>query len=99
MPDISSIAVSFAALETAAVDTVNVARTIANDLGDLERSLMPIRSSWSGSAAAEFDAIERRWRESAGAIQHVLEQIGQALSIAAGNYGEVERINARMWTA
>jgi early secretory antigenic target protein ESAT-6 len=99
MPDTPSIAVSFAALETAAAETINVAHSIASDLGDLERSLLPIRASWSGAAAADFDAIERRWRESAATIQRVLEQIGQALLLAGANYAEVERVNSHMWMA
>lgn len=67
------------------------------ELSTLHGQLSGLEGSWQGVAANSFQELMLRWRTSAAALEQSLGQIGQALSIAAQQYSEIESSNQRLF--
>lgn len=91
------ILVTFASLESAAADTEQIARLIAQQLESLRSYLAPLTASWTGQAAGEYQVLQQRWDLSASDLQGVLVQIAQALRTAHANYQSAESRNRAIW--
>ncbi|MEQ3550596.1 WXG100 family type VII secretion target [Pseudonocardia nematodicida] len=95
----SEIKVTFGALTAARSDVVATAGRIRTELDDLRRYLAPMVSTWSGQAAADYQAVQQRWDTSAANLHEVLTRIGAALGQAHDGYLRTEQANARRWQA
>lgn len=71
---------------------------ISSEVEALHAQLTGLQSSWSGVAASGFQDLLGRWRVTAAAVDGQLAEIGQALSIAAHQYAEIEAANSRLFT-
>ena len=91
--------VTFSAIETAASDTDATAAQIDQQLDDLKAYLAPMVSTWTGQAAAEYQALQQKWDTSAAELNAVLREISGALRTAGQNYQQAERENTSIWGA
>ncbi len=90
--------VTFPAVEIAATDVDTIANQIQKELEDLHTYLGPLVSSWTGGAAGDWQALQRRWNDSADTLNAVLHQISVALRTAHANYTATEATNASIWS-
>lgn len=92
------ILVTFGAVNEAAMDTDSIATQIAQQLSDLRAYLAPLVASWSGEAAAEYQALQSKWDASATDLNQVLRQMSQSLRTAGDNYLNTEKTNSSIWS-
>lgn len=59
--------------------------------------LNALQSSWTGLAANSFQELASRWRLTASQVENQLNEIGQALALAANQYSEIELANQRLF--
>lgn len=94
----SEILVTFGEIGNAQQSVVSTAQQMNQQLEDLKRFLRPMVASWSGAAAEQYQAQQRRWDTAAADLNQVLSQIGVALGHANEQYQRVEQANAARWT-
>ena len=70
---------------------------LQTDVNTLQSQLISLQSSWQGQAANSFQDLAAKWRTTATLVQQQLGEIGQALTIAAKQYSEIEAINQRLF--
>ncbi|MEY4990216.1 MAG: hypothetical protein RIS08_442 [Actinomycetota bacterium] len=70
---------------------------LQTEVTNLHGQLGGLQESWQGVAATSFQELIFRWRTSADALEQNLVQIGQALSMAASQYQEIEQANQRLF--
>jgi 6 kDa early secretory antigenic target len=92
------ILVTFGAVNEAAMDADSIATQIAQQLNDLKAYLAPLVASWSGEAAAEYQALQTKWDVSATDLNQVLRQMAQSLRTAGDNYLNTEKTNSSIWS-
>lgn len=97
MPE-DRMVVTFGAINEAAMDTDSIATQISQQLEELKSYLSPLLASWSGEAAADFQALQAKWDNSATDLSQVLRQISQALRSAGEQYQATENANSSLWT-
>lgn len=78
--------------------------TIQNTIGrlsaeadTLQVQLQNLQSSWTGLAANSFQELVVRWRSTAATVDAQLSELGNALSVAANQYAEIEYSNQRLF--
>ena len=70
---------------------------LKTEIDTLHSQLQGLQSSWQGVAANSFQDLVGRWRTTETSVHEQLAQIGQALSLAANQYAEVEASNLRLF--
>jgi early secretory antigenic target protein ESAT-6 len=65
----------------------------------MQRNLLDLQGSWSGSAANNFQALISDWRGIQVRVETSLENINTALATAATQYAQAEEANTRMFMA
>ena len=70
---------------------------LQTEVTNLHGQLGGLQESWQGVAATSFQELIFRWWTSADALEQNLGQIGQALSMAASQYQEIEQANQRLF--
>ena len=70
---------------------------LQTDVNTLHSQLVNLQSSWQGQAANSFQELASKWRTTAGLVQQLLGDIGQALALAAKQYSEIEAVNQRLF--
>lgn len=78
----------------------NIQQTIARlsaEADSLQSQLVALQSSWTGVASNNFQELVVRWRNTAGAVDAQLGELGNALSMAATQYAEIEYANQRLF--
>lgn len=98
MSDTGHLLVTFATLTEGAADVDAVANQIDQQLADLRAYLAPLVATWEGVAAADYQALQRRWDTNIADLNAVLRQIAISLRTANQNYSSAETTNARMWS-
>jgi len=91
------ILVTFGGIAEAQADTAAISAQISQELADLRSYLAPLTSTWTGTAAVDFQALQARWDSSAADLTGVLQAISAGLGTALGNYQQAEQANAAMW--
>ncbi|MFP5019845.1 WXG100 family type VII secretion target [Pseudonocardia phyllosphaerae] len=91
------IKVTFSALDGARADVAATAGRIRTQLEDLRRYLAPMVGTWTGQAAADYQAVQQRWDTSAAGLNDTLDRIGVALGRAHDAYRATEQANAARW--
>ncbi|MDE2591875.1 MAG: WXG100 family type VII secretion target [Actinomycetales bacterium] len=80
---------------------VSIQATIAklqSEVDALHSQLLTLQNSWTGLASAGFQDMVNRWRTTAIAVDSQLNELGQALSLAAQQYSEIEAANLRLFS-
>jgi uncharacterized protein YukE len=78
---------------------MSIAHNIGEELGRLERELMPLAEFWMGGSKEEWLKTQTRWNNSAHvlmAAEGQLGDIGHAVNTNWMNYQTVEHDNASM---
>ena len=70
---------------------------LQSDVSTLHSQLVSLQSSWQGQAANSFQELAGKWRTTAGLVQQQLGEIGQALTVAAKQYSEIEALNQSLF--
>lgn len=70
---------------------------LQGDVETLHAQLINLQGSWQGVAANSFQELAGRWRGTAAVVQQQLSEIGQALTLAANQYNEIELANQRLF--
>ena len=70
---------------------------LQTEVTTLHSQLAGLGDSWQGVAATSFQELILRWRTAADSVEASLGQIGQALSLAAQQYSEIELANQRLF--
>ena len=84
-------------LATASRNVSTAHQELNTRLHDLRTMLQPLTASWTGQAAADYQARQRTWDQAQTDLNDVLQQIGKVLEIAQQQYGEAERANIDTW--
>ncbi|MFM7029637.1 MAG: WXG100 family type VII secretion target [Micrococcales bacterium] len=72
---------------------------LQGDVATLHSQLTNLQGSWQGQAANSFQELAAKWRTTAGLVEQQLGEIGQALTVAAKQYAEIEAMNQRLFLA
>lgn len=65
----------------------------------MQRNLLDLQTSWTGSAANNFQTLITDWRSTQLRVEAALESINTALATAATQYAQAEEANTRMFMA
>ncbi|MFM5968365.1 MAG: WXG100 family type VII secretion target [Micrococcales bacterium] len=71
---------------------------LQTEVDALHAQLVTLQNSWTGIASAGFQEMVNRWRTTAVAVDAQLSELGQALSIAAHQYADIEAANLRLFS-
>ncbi|WP_182112079.1 MULTISPECIES: WXG100 family type VII secretion target [unclassified Actinotalea] len=93
----SDLKVNFSALSTAAADISTGANQIEAKLGDMDRSLQPLRANWSGEASSSYEAAKAKWTSAITDMKALLTDIGRAVDTSGQEYNSTEKNNAARW--
>ena len=72
---------------------------VQGDIESLHSQLQALQDSWRGLAANQFQELALRWHNTAALVQTQLGDLGQALTLAAQQYEEIENANVRLFTS
>jgi len=70
---------------------------IQAEVAALLGQLTGLEGSWTGQAAAAFQASVTDWRATQQQVAQSAESLGQALNQAGQQYAEIEQANARLF--
>lgn len=70
---------------------------LQSEVNGLHGQLVGLQNSWRGVAADSFQDLTNRWRNTASLVDNQLAELGQALTLAARQYAEIEAANARLF--
>jgi WXG100 family type VII secretion target len=93
----SEVRVDFGALGGGAAGIMSTYRSLQGTLDSLEAQLAPMVSSWTGDAREAYFQQKRKWDEASAAMAAILQQMGQAVDTAHGNYQAAESSNRNLW--
>ncbi len=93
----SPIKVTFSQLAATQDQVRSTVSNINSQLADLKNYLTPMVSTWSGSAAENYNAAQAQWDRAAADLNAVLNAIGNALGQANEGYQATEKSNASRW--
>lgn len=85
-------------LSSASENVASAHSELNTKLHDLRTLLHPLTQTWTGQAAADYQARQRQWDQAQADLNEVLQQIGKVLEIAQQQYGDAERANIDVWT-
>ena len=80
--------------------SVAAARTveaIRSEVAALHGQLTSMQSAWVGSASTAFADVLAAWNTTAAGLNSALDQIMQALSVAATQYADAELANTSLF--
>ena len=84
-------------LSSASQNVTSAYNELNSKLHDLRTLLQPLTQTWSGQAAADYQARQREWDQAQADLNEVLQQIGKVLEVAQHQYGDAERANIDVW--
>jgi len=73
------------------------AQQIGAEVNAMMRHLVDLQTCWQGQAANSFQEVVSRWRATQERVRASLEEIQQAMVVAARQYEEVEAAATRMF--
>lgn len=74
------------------------AQQIGAEVDGMMRHLVELQACWQGQAATQFQDVAARWRATQERVRTNLEEIRQAMTLAAQQYEETEAAAARMFS-
>ena len=63
----------------------------------LHGQLIGLQSTWTGMASNSFQQLAAQWRATSATVEAQLAGLGNALTIAANQYAEIELANQRLF--
>ena len=82
----------------AATSSVQAAASrIQSDVSGLHAQLLDLQSSWTGQAAAAFQAVVADWTATQRRVEESLHLINTGLAQAGQHYADIELQNARLF--
>lgn len=93
-----SVLVTFSALANAAQSIQTTYNNLSTKLDDLKSELGPIVSTWTGTAAENYQVQQQKWNTAQTDLGNVLRAIGQAIEAAHDSYVTTENANAQSWS-
>lgn len=85
------LTVNYGTLAAAAADLQSSAGQIESRLAELDRSLQPLRASWTGEAATAYEAAKAKWTAALNDMKALLAQIGTQVTTTSQNYQATDR--------
>jgi WXG100 family type VII secretion target len=85
------LSVSYDALDFAATNIGNEAKTLEQDLQELRKMVENSKQYWAGEAAGSFEAKLAVWDKEANDIHQALMGIGHVVAQAGGEYMEGDK--------
>lgn len=83
----------------AATSSVQAAASrIQSDVSGLHAQLLDLQSSWTGQAAAAFQAVVADWTATQRRVEESLHLINTGLAQAGQHYADIEHQNARLFS-
>ena len=92
-----SVVVTFATIAEAAQNTQRTYQSLEQKLNDLHSFLQPMVSTWSGSAAEQYQQKQQAWTQAQTDLGNVLQAIGRVLDETEQAYRTTESQNASNW--
>ncbi|GAA1238549.1 MULTISPECIES: WXG100 family type VII secretion target [Oryzihumus] len=89
--------VEFGALQQAAGDIKAGANNIDSKLQQMDQSLAPLRSDWTGSASEAYTQAKAQWTSAIQDMKQLLADIGTAVDASHQDYSEGEKHNTNLW--
>jgi 6 kDa early secretory antigenic target len=93
------VLVTFAALAEAAQSIQSTYNNLNNQLTDLENTLKPIVSTWTGNASENYQVQQQKWNQAQTDLNTVLQAIGKAVEAAHDAYTQTETANSNAWSS
>lgn len=87
------VRVTFGELSAAQSSISSTVNAVNNQLDDLKSFLAPMVSTWEGTAAETYNALQRQWDTAAADLNQVLAQIATAVGTANEQYQAAESAN------
>jgi 6 kDa early secretory antigenic target len=97
MSSAGELKVNFGSLDAAAADIMAQANQIEGRLDALESELAPLRSDWTGAAAASYQQSKAKWDAAMADMKALLAEIGGAVSRSNSDYQATESQNTSRW--
>jgi 6 kDa early secretory antigenic target len=94
---VDEVHVRFEALSSGAAGIVATHRALQGTLDNLEAELGPMVNSWTGDAKEAYFQQKQKWDDASRAMATILQQMGQAVEQAHGNYTAAESANRNIW--
>jgi len=91
------VLVTFAALAEAAQQIQSTYNNLNTKLTDLENTLKPVVSTWTGNASENYQVQQQKWNQAQTDLNTVLQAIGKAVEAAHDAYTQTETSNAAQW--
>jgi early secretory antigenic target protein ESAT-6 len=92
------VLVTFAALAEAAQQIQSTYNNLNTKLTDLENTLKPVVSTWTGSASENYQVQQQKWNQAQTDLNTVLKAIGSAVENAHDAYTSTETANSQAWS-
>jgi WXG100 family type VII secretion target len=89
--------VTFEALSTAQSDIQASWSAITAQMEDLRKFVGNFAQDWTGSAAEQYQGLQRQWDAAAGDLAAILQAIGGAVQSANENYQAAETANKNIF--
>jgi 6 kDa early secretory antigenic target len=89
--------VEFGALQQAAGDIKTGANNIDSKLSQMDQSLAPLRSDWTGGASEAYVQAKAQWTQAITDMKMLLADIGTAVDSSQQDYTEGEKHNTNLW--
>ena len=93
------VLVTFAALAEAAQQIQSTYNNLNTKLTDLENTLKPVVSTWTGSASENYQVQQQKWNQAQTDLNTVLQAIGKAVEAAHDAYTSTETANSQAWSS
>lgn len=90
--------VTYGALDTAAADIAGAGKNLQSRLAELDQSLAPLRSDWTGAASESYTQAKAKWTQAIEDMNNLLADLGRAVQSSSGGYQEAEKRNSGLFT-
>ncbi|MGH4035328.1 WXG100 family type VII secretion target [Actinomycetota bacterium Odt1-20B] len=83
---LEGLAVKYGGLDAITTELGLQARELEATLADIKRAVAKVAEGWEGEAHTAYLAKQKEWDEHVSAIHRALQEIGQKVSQAGGDY-------------
>jgi early secretory antigenic target protein ESAT-6 len=97
MADPNSIFVSYGKTEDISTQLVAADHSIQSLLDELNRTIVPLRATWSGASDEEYTHVQARWNQDMTEMQNMLPVYSNTLNDMSGNYANTDNRVASQW--
>jgi ESAT-6 family protein len=91
------LVVNFGALQQASADINTAINKMRSDLDDCEQAAQPLIQSWTGAAQEAYHIRQTKWRQAAGDLAQMLQEIKAAVEDSQQNFQQAEDRNRALF--